>query len=200
MSLTRGGRIGFQVENSLAAVGAVWALGYSHELIAAGLQSFDSDTDVTPGRYNVIESNGATVIVDFGHNPSAMEALADSMKAFAGQRRTVVLSADGDRLDDVIIRQAEILAPHFDRVVLYEEPARNRGRATGEIPALLRRGLASAPVAPAIVEVFGERAAITHAIDDLRGGDVLLVIVDAVDTSLTLIEQLLARRGESNQS
>jgi cyanophycin synthetase len=98
----------------------------------------------------------------------------------------------------VIVRQAEILAPNFDRVVLYEEPARNRGRATGEIPALLRRGLGSAGRALKIVEVFGERAAITRAVDELVPGEVLLVLIDAVESSLDLVQRLLHERSKSS--
>jgi hypothetical protein len=78
-----------------------------------------------------------------------------------------------------------------DRVVLYEEPARNRGRAPGEISILLRRGLASAPRGPEIVEVLGEQAAITYALNGVEDGDVLLVLVDAVDTSLALVQRLV---------
>jgi cyanophycin synthetase len=193
--LTRGGRIGFQVENVLAAAAAGWALGLPRETIRAGLESFDSEPDLTPGRFNVLDAGGATVIVDFGHNPSALGSLVSSLDAFEGRRRTVVLSADGDRYDDVIVRQAEILASSFDRVVLYEEPARNRGRARGEIPALLRRGLESAPLLPEIEEVFGEQAAIVHALEGLEPGDVLLILVDAVETSLALVRRLLTAKG-----
>jgi cyanophycin synthetase len=155
--------------------------------------------------FNVLGFQGAAVIVDFGHNPSALESIVESMCAFNGRRRTVVLSADGDRRDDVVTRQAEILAPHFDRVVLYEEPARNRGRAPGEISILLRRGLASAPRGPEIVEVLGEQAAITYALNGVEDGNVLLVLVDAVDTSLALVQRLVldgirAKSSEGDRS
>jgi cyanophycin synthetase len=198
--LTRGGRLGFQVENTLAAAAAGWALGLPREAIRAGLESFDSAPDVTPGRFNVLHAGDATVIVDFGHNPSALSSLAASLDAFEGRRRTVVLSADGDRRDEVIIRQAEILAPSFDRVIVYEEPARNRGRASGEIPRLLRRGLESASRLPEIEEIFGEAAAITHALGGLEPGDVLLILVDAVDTSLALVRQLLPTKNGARKT
>jgi cyanophycin synthetase len=193
--LTRGGRVGFQVENALAAAAAGWALGLSFAAIRDALTTFDSEPEVTPGRFNVLDAGDATVIVDFGHNPSAMEALVTSLGAFKGTRRTVVLSADGDRSDEVIIRQAGILAPHFDRVVLYEESARDRGRPTGEIPALLRRGLAAAGREPEVIEVFGEQAAITRAVHDLTPGEVLLVLIDAVESSLSLVRRLLRERN-----
>lgn len=64
------------------------------------------------------------MVVDSGHNPSALEALVVSLGAFKGTRSTVVPPATGDRSDKVIIRQAEILAPHFERVILETETKR----------------------------------------------------------------------------
>jgi cyanophycin synthetase len=37
------GTASFQVENVLAAVGATWALGLSHDLIRAGIETFKAD-------------------------------------------------------------------------------------------------------------------------------------------------------------
>jgi cyanophycin synthetase len=196
VALTRGGRIGFQVENVLAAVAAAWALGLPSSAISAGLESFDSTPRLTPGRFNVLDAGDATVIVDSGHNASALEAVVRSLTAFEGRRRTAVVSADGDRRDDVIVRQAEILAPHFDNFVLYEESRRNCGRAPGAISALLRRGLSLGSTAQPheVVEVFGEQAAITQALGGLEPGDLQLILVDAVETSLALVQNLLSGR------
>lgn len=41
--LLNGGAASFQVENVLAAVGAAWALGLSHDLIRAGIETFKAD-------------------------------------------------------------------------------------------------------------------------------------------------------------
>ncbi len=51
--LTRGGIIGFQVENAMAATAAAWALDMDWESIRAGLGSFVSDASTAPGRFNV---------------------------------------------------------------------------------------------------------------------------------------------------
>jgi cyanophycin synthetase len=200
--LTRGGRVGFQVENTLAAAAAAWGLGIPFDTVRAALATFESAPDRTPGRFNVIEHEGATIVVDFGHNPSALESLAGSLAAFPGARRTVVLSADGDRRDEVIVRQAEILADAFDRVILYEEGVRMRGRADGEIFELLRRGLAAGRRVSETREVQGEEAAIAHAIGELEPGDFLLVLLDAVETSLPFIQSQLARKvhGEPREA
>ena len=197
MPLAHGGRAGFQVENALAAAAAGWALGLPNATVRAGLESFCRTPDVIPGRFNVLESRGATVIVDHGRNPSALASVVSSLGAFACRRRTVVLSADGGRREDFIIRQAEILAPEFDRFLLYEEPARNRGRAPRQISRLLRRGLESSARTAEIEEIFTEEAAIARALDGLEPGDLLLILIDAVDTSFALVRRLLSSKNEA---
>src|SRR5262249_27010385 len=63
--VTRNGRIGFQVENAMAAAAAGWGLDLPHAVINAGLESFDAAPEITPGRFNVLDAGDATVIVDF---------------------------------------------------------------------------------------------------------------------------------------
>jgi cyanophycin synthetase len=79
--LTRNGAIGFQVENAMAAVAAAWGAGLSWDAIRAGLASFVNDADNAPGRFNVMDYRGATVIADYGHNPDAMRALVQAVEA-----------------------------------------------------------------------------------------------------------------------
>ena len=119
--LTYGGRVAFQVENALAAAAACWGLGVPPEAIRAGLASFDSDPDRAPGRFNVLKADGATVIARLRAQPLGDARARRVAAAFPDGRRTVVLSAAGDRSDAVIIRQARILADAFDEVILYEE-------------------------------------------------------------------------------
>ncbi len=64
--LTHGGRVGFQVENTLAAVAACWSAGLNLSVIRMGLSTFGADMQCSPGRFNLFEYNGATVIVDYG--------------------------------------------------------------------------------------------------------------------------------------
>lgn len=189
--LTRGGTINFQVENVLAATAAAWALAIPIDIIRHELEQFDSDMAQTPGRFNVVERDGAVIILDYGHNPSAIASLVESIEKFPQQRRTVVYGADGDRRDDQIMRQSELLGDAFDRVILYEEASRRRGRAEGECFRLLEAGLAQAKRTREIVRVDGEMNAIQTAIEAVQPGDLLLVQVDAVDADLEFIERLL---------
>ena len=85
--LTHGGRVGFQVENTLASVGAAWGLGLTRDAIRTGLETFTSDMEHIPGRFNLLDIHGVTVVVDYGHNPSSLVALIDAAIQFPHQRR-----------------------------------------------------------------------------------------------------------------
>ncbi len=137
--LTHQGRIGFQVENALATAAAAWGLGLTYEQIAQGLESFVPDMETVPGRFNLLEIDGATVILDYGHNASSLLAMIEVVKRFPHEYRAVVYSAAGDRRDEDMLRQGELLGENFDRVILYEDHYL-RGREEGEIMSLFRQG------------------------------------------------------------
>ena len=181
--ITRGGTIGFQVENVMAAVAAAWAVNLSWETIKSGLASFVTDTHNAPGRFNVMDYAGATVIADYGHNPDAMLALVAAVNAMPGQRRSVVISGAGDRRDSDITDQTVILGAAFDEVILYQDAAQ-RGRADGEVMALLREGLKGATRTTQIEEIRGEFLAIDTALARLQPGDLCLILVDQVQEAL----------------
>jgi len=193
--VTRGGSIGFQVENVMAAVAAAWAAGIDWNAIRSGLASFACDAQSVPGRFNVMDYAGATVIADYGHNTDAMQALVAAVGAMPARRRTVVISGAGDRRDIDIIEQTQVLGAAFDDVILYQDAAQ-RGRADGEVMALLRQGLKDAGRTVRIDEVHGEFAAIDSALERLGAGDLCLILVDQVREAL---DHLALRLREAAQ-
>jgi cyanophycin synthetase len=189
--LTRNGSIGFQVENAMAAVAAGWSLGYSWEIIERALAGFDSDAETAPGRFNVFDYKGATLIADYGHNPDAIQALVDAVDNMPAMRRSVVISGAGDRRDEDIRQQTGILGDAFDTVILYQD-ACQRGRADGEVIGLLREGLAQATRTREILEITGEFLAIDTALGRLKPGDLCLCLIDQVEDALTHIARRVA--------
>ncbi len=117
--MTHAGRVGFQVENVLAAAAAAWCAGASLDTIRAGLESFRADVADTPARFNVLDIAGRTVIFDHAHNSSALEALGEALDGLAAASRTIVYSVARDQQDEELLRQAACLTKQFDRVVLY---------------------------------------------------------------------------------
>jgi cyanophycin synthetase len=184
--LTHRGSIGFQVDNAMAAAAAAWALGVDWVRIQLGLASFVSDAGTVPGRFNLFECRGATVIADYGHNPDAIQALVEAVEALPASRRTVVISGAGDRRDQDISRQTEILGDAFDTVILYQDQCQ-RGRADGEVLTLLRQGLSQARRMSKLQEIHGEFMAIDMALDALQPGDLCLLLIDQVEAALAHI-------------
>lgn len=197
--LTHGGRIGFQVENALAAAAAAWSLGIPCEVIRVGLESFAADLDQAPGRFNLLEVNGAAVIMDYGHNVSSLECLIEALAQFPHRRRTVVYSAAGDRRDCDLLRQAELLADAFDRVILYEDPNCIRGRKPKEISGIFRQGMAAGKRVRQIEEIDGAVKSVEVALASVRPGDLLLVQVDLVDETVELIRRQFTSQGEGRE-
>ena len=191
--LTHGGRVGFQVENTLATAGAGWALGFSFDFLRAALESFAPSLEQSPGRFNLLEIGETTVIVDYGHNSSAVAALVEVVEQFPHVRRSVVYSSAGDRRDCDLIAQGELVGDAFDRVILYEDHYR-RGRAEGEIMALIRRGLERAAFVPEIVEIHGALKAVEMALESAQPGELLVIQADVVDETVEFVRNYLHHR------
>jgi len=192
--ITRNGSISFQVENAMASIGAAWALGLSTETILKAVGSFINDAASAPGRFNVFDYKGATLIADYGHNPDAILALVQAVESMPAKRRSVVISGAGDRRDEDIREQTRILGKVFDDVVLYQDECQ-RGRADGEVLALLREGLVGAPRTTDICEIRGEFLAIDTALAKLASGDLCLILIDQVEEALEHIAKRIAETG-----
>jgi cyanophycin synthetase len=189
--LTRSGRVRFQMENALACAGALWAMNLPLDAIALALKTFGGDLDQTPGRFNVLEMDGATVVFDYGHNPSALLAMIDALTQLPQRRRIAVYSAAGDRRDADMIRQGEILGQAFDHVILYEDRYL-RSRKPGEIMSLFRQGLAAGKRVREVQSIHGWRQAVDAALWQVQPGDLLLVQADRIDETVAYVRERLA--------
>jgi cyanophycin synthetase len=185
--LTRQGQIGFQTENVMASVGAAWALNVPWDTIAQGLSTFISDIQGVPGRFNVFDYKGATLIADYGHNPDAIQALVHAVDNMPAEKRVVVISGAGDRRDQDIRDQTQILGAAFDEVILYQD-ACQRGRSDGEVIQLLRDGLNGAVRTQYVQDIQGEFNAIDAALARLSAGDLCLILIDQVEAALAYIQ------------
>ncbi|MBI5509506.1 MAG: cyanophycin synthetase [Deltaproteobacteria bacterium] len=177
--LCHGGRVGFQVENVLAGTAAAWALGVELKQIQAALASFARGPEDAPGRFGVFEHDGKTVVIDDCHNTSAVRALVAALGEFPADKRSIAFSAGARRRDADIIRQGEALGAAFDRVILYDD-ASAFDRKAGEIPALVRRGLAKSARPLEIIERRAHAEAVHDALQLTKPGD--LVVLQTEDS------------------
>jgi len=189
--ITHAGRVPFQVENVLAAASAAWAMGLSKEAIRTSLETFRADRQDDPCRFNLVPHGEATLVLDDCHNASALAAVEAALDRFPHRKRTAVYSAGHGRRDEDIVRQGEILATAFDRVVLYDDPSAT-DRSPGSVPALLRRGLANGPRVAEIIDVSDYREALGKALALLQPGELALcqTLDDDIEASLAALSAL----------
>ncbi|MNT87361.1 hypothetical protein D3C72_2277660 [compost metagenome] len=77
-------------------------------------------------------------------------------------------------------------------MLLYQDQCQ-RGRADGEVLALLQQGLVGASRTRHIEEIHGEFLAIDTALSRLNAGDLCLILVDQVEEALDHIAKRISQ-------
>jgi cyanophycin synthetase len=168
-----GGRAAHVVANALAAVAACRAAGVSAKDIARGLSAFVPAAD-NPGRASVFSAGTSPVLVDYGHNATALEATGRLVHAVWPGQAVAAVTLPGDRRDDLLVASAQAIARWFPAVVLYEDSDK-RGRETGEMLTLVGSALSAAR--PGVVCRAAENPAdaLRTALELAAGGPVLFI-------------------------
>jgi cyanophycin synthetase len=191
--VTFGGIARHNVANALAAIASGAALGLDPTVMSSTLRRFGRDLEDNPGRANLVEVGGIQVLLDFAHNPHGMSALVEVARTIPAKRRLVLVGQAGDRSDQAIralARAAWELRP--DCVLVKDMETYLRGRAPGEVPALLadeftRVGLPRNAVSRAGPEI----AAVQKALEWARPADLLVLAVHEDRRAvLDLLDQL----------
>jgi cyanophycin synthetase len=195
------GRARMMVANALAATAAAHAAGIHLHDIRQGLLTFTPTYALAPGRLNVVEVAGVTVVVDYAHNPAGLRSLGEFVDNLAStsapgaivvRRRIGVIAIPGDRRDQDMIEMGEIAADHFDQVIVRED-LNLRGRDPGEtanvvmsgVEARMKAGKGRARVAEVVQD---EIEAVQRALSRAHEGDVVVLCVDRLDEVWELLE------------
>lgn len=177
--IAMGGAAQYNLSNALAACCLCSVMGIEFDAMARCLSTFRSDPQDNPGRLNEFSHNGARLFVDFAHNPHSIAAVTGTLLALPAKRRIVMLAHAGDRSDEDIrglARGACVLVP--DVVVVTELPGYTRGRAPGEIPAILREEcLAQGIPADHILASESPSEGVAKIMAEVRPGDLGLLLV-----------------------
>ncbi len=197
-----GGAARHNVANVLAAVGAGLALGLSVEVIGTALRRFGQRQNDNPGRAQLLELGGIRVLLDYAHNPHGMSALISLARTLPATRRLVMVGQAGDRSDDAIRELAQAawsLSP--DYVVLKEMDEYLRGRAPGEVPALLEKEFLRLGLPPGSIHQSGpDLAGVRTALEWARPGDLLVLAVHQDRTAIVdLLNQLMAEGWQAGE-
>ncbi len=183
---TFGGKAVMNVQNAMAAAGAAFAAGAPLHDIRQGLRTFSTSYYLAPGRLNMTEIDGVTVVVDYAHNAAGMRLLGDFVDKLSENpsddllrhRRIGVISTAGDRRDEDLRELGEVAAQHFD-IMIVREDARLRGRESGDVAVLIGEGAARGGRVQLVETVLDEIEATSRALDLASPGDLVVICVDS---------------------
>lgn len=168
-----GGRAAHVVANALAAVAACRALGVNITDIARGLAAFSPPAD-NPGRAAFFRAEASPVVVDYGHNAAAVEATGRFLHEVFGTAPVAAVTLPGDRQDELLVQTAGAVAAWFGPVVVYEDSDK-RGRAAGEMLALIEQALRAAQPGITVQHAENPADALRAALRLAGGGPVLFL-------------------------
>jgi UDP-N-acetylmuramyl tripeptide synthase len=177
LPLAVAGAAPYNVLNLAAAALAATALGFALTATLHTVHEFGANPADNPGRLERWSHGGATVIIDYAHNPDGLGAVLEVARALAPRRLSLLLGQAGNR-DDTAIADLARTAARFapDRIVIKELPLMLRGRSAGEVPALLERALLDAGVPPESLAFEADEARAAQAlIDSAQSGDVVVL-------------------------
>jgi cyanophycin synthetase len=179
------------------AAGMAFSMGLKLEAIRHGLRTFDTTFFQAPGRMNIYDEHPFKVILDYGHNPAAVEAMCDLVERLdVVGRRIVVLAAPGDRRDEDSHDIGRIAAGRFDRYICRRDDSL-RGRKPDEVPNLLRASLLAHGTPPAAISVIpDEQLAVDTALREAQPGDLVLIFGDAITRSWKQVIQFNPAGGD----
>lgn len=168
------------VRNALGATGVASAMDYTAEQIGAGLCRFNSDERDNPGRLNHFQlANGSRVIVDFAHNAHSVEAVTSTVGRMPARHKWALFGSAGDRSDDEIAAIARgVCAIEPDQVVIVEVEDYLRGRAPGEVSAIMKQACLQSGMAENKIH-FAESplAGVKLAIERMQADDLGMLLV-----------------------
>ena len=195
------GRAMHNVQNAMFAAAMAYCGAVKLEDIRHGLRTFDTTFFQAPGRMNVFDEHSFRVILDFAHNPHAVEAMCNVIDQLpVAGRKIVVVAAPGDRRDEDIRQVALNVAGHFDVYVCRRDDSL-RGRGPNEVAEALAETLRGEGVAEEAIHVISsEPEAVDSALRMAERDDLLLVFGDQLQRTWDQITQFHADTPPSHDT
>ncbi|MFL0267167.1 cyanophycin synthetase [Candidatus Clostridium radicumherbarum] len=189
INITINGKLKYNIENSMCACAALIGLKVNYSTIRKGLSTFYCNEEQNPGRFNMYSVNGATVILDYGHNIEGYKAVLEGIKAIKHNRLVGVIGVPGDRLDSNVLQVGNISGNYFDFIYIKEDMDK-RGRRNGEIAKLLEKGVLSSEFNHKNLEtILDEVEALEKAIDKSKPGDIIIIFFEKYEPLLNLVKE-----------
>jgi cyanophycin synthetase len=192
---TMNGLADFQVANLLASIAACRAQNVPRQVIGKALKKFTSYTN-NPGRVNLYKLNGGHVIVDYGHNANAFEAICHMASKWDDRRVTGVIGVPGDRDDSLIVHAARVAARGFHRLIIREDHDL-RGREPGAVAQMLSDAARDEAPQTDCQVVLDETDALHHAVKTMQRGEVVVLFYDKLESLRQVLQTYSAQPVQS---
>lgn len=199
IKITFQGKLIYNIENAMAACGALIGLNLDYDIIRKGLSTFCSNEEHNPGRFNVYNLNDITVILDYGHNIEGYKSVLSSAKKFNHKRLVGIIGVPGDRSDSSVLELGKIAAENFNYVYIKEDEDR-RGRRSGEIAEILRNGVKKGGLNEKQYKiVLNEQDAFVMALDEAKEGDLIIIFFENHKPLVDIINNRLQKHKDTEK-
>lgn len=189
IKITLNGILEYNVENALAASAALIGLGMDYALIRESLSTFYGDEEHNPGRFNMYDVNGRRIVLDYGHNIEGYKAVLNGAKKMPHKRLIGVIGVPGDRNDTSVIELGRIAGCNFDYIFIKEDQDR-RGRKSGEIAELLKKGVLKSGFNNENIRiVLDEKDALSQAIDSSYPEDMIITFFEKYEPLVKIVRE-----------
>jgi len=164
------------IANALAAAALTEQLGMSVAQIRQGLTTMSQAAN--PGRSNLHKLQGFKVLVDFAHNPEAMQALFAMARAIPARRRVLCFAQAGDRTEQQIRELARSAwSIGLDLACIAELEHYRRGREEREVFGILRDELIASGAREDQIRYFAtESESFDAALQWAEDGDLVVML------------------------
>lgn len=184
--ITLKGKLDFNIENSLAACGALVGMGIDYSMIRNGLTSYELNSTKNEGRFNMLNIYGVNIILDYGHNIEGYNIVLKSLKKITNNKIYGVIGIPGDRSNEVADRIAKITTEFLDYIIIKEDKDL-RGRKSGEMSTLIEEGIRKSSPSKEYEIILKEEDALLKALSLSKEGEYIIVFFEDYDLLIKVI-------------
>ncbi|MCI7443098.1 MAG: cyanophycin synthetase [Clostridium sp.] len=186
--ITLGGVLEFNIQNVMAACGALIGMGIDYCMIAKGFKTFKLNENYNLGRFNIYDLNGIKVILDYGHNIEGYRAVLKCLKKIKDKRVIGVIGIPGDRKDNMALSVGKLCGKYIDKIYIKEDRDK-RGRKKEEMARLLEKGVLLSGEKKFYKIILDEKEALKEALKTSLKGDIIVVFYEELQPLIDVINE-----------
>ena len=186
--ITLDGVLEFNIQNVMAACGALIGMGIDYCMITKGFKTFKLNENYNLGRFNIYDLNGIKVILDYGHNIEGYRAVLKCLKKIKDKRVIGVIGIPGDRKDNMALSVGKLCGKYIDRIYIKEDGDK-RGRKKEEMARLLEKGVLLSGEKKFYKIILDEKEALKEALKTSLKGDIIVVFYEELQPLIDVINE-----------